>query len=150
MWQPSTNIPGLILSERGKSRIAYMPADLDRRYQQEHLPDHANLLANIVRWAAHDEIPLQVDGPGLIDCHLYTQSGRTILHLVNLTSAATWRAPLDELIPIGPVRVRVSVTGQAASSAQLLVAKGSRPVSTNAGIASFDIPSILDHEVVVL
>lgn len=127
-----------------------MPADLDRRYQHEHLPDHANLLANIVRWAAHDEIPLQVDGPGLIDCHMYTQSGRTILHLVNLTSAATWRAPLDELIPIGPVKVHIRATGQVNPSAQLLVSKGTRPVALSAGIASFEVPSILDHEVVVL
>jgi hypothetical protein len=100
--------------------------------------------------ASSRTIPLQVESPGLIDCHLYTQSGRTILHLVTLTSAATWRAPLDEYIPIGPLKVRVRLTRQAASSAQLRVAKGMRPVSLNAGIASFEIASILDHEVVVL
>ena len=151
MRQPTTNIPGLVLSERGKSRIAYMPADLDRRYEHEHLPDHANLLANIVRWTTHDDIPLSVEGAGLIDCHIYTQSGKTILHLVNLTSAATWRAPLDELIPVGPVKVRIRLpAGAANSTAQLLVSKGTRPVSVSAGIASFEVGSILDHEVVVL
>ena len=31
-----------------------MPADIDRRYAAEHLPDHAPLLANVVRWAAAD------------------------------------------------------------------------------------------------
>jgi hypothetical protein len=150
MRQAKTNIPGLVLSQRGKSRIAYMPADLDRRYYQEHLPDHATLLANIVRWAASDEIPLSVEGPGLIDCHLYTQEGKTILHLVNLTSAATWRAPLDELIPVGPVKVRVRVNGQADRNARLLVSKATRTVSMTAGMAVFEMPSILDHEVVVL
>jgi hypothetical protein len=30
MRQPKTSIPGLVLSERGKSRIAFMPADVDR------------------------------------------------------------------------------------------------------------------------
>ena len=102
MRQPKTDIPGLVLSTRGKSRIAYMPADLDRRYTREHLPDHGDLLANIVRWAAGDDIPLAVEGPGLIDCHLYTQGNRLILHLVNLTSAGTWRAPVEELIPGRP------------------------------------------------
>src|SRR5207247_6918240 len=103
--QPRTDIPGLILSQRADSRVAYMPADIDRRYAREHLPDHARLLANVIRWAAADRAPLTVDGPGLIDCHLYEQPGRTILHLVNLTSEATWRAPLDELIRVGPFRV---------------------------------------------
>lgn len=42
--------------------------------------DHARLLANIVRWAAGDSIPLSVDGTGLVDCHLYEQPGRLILH----------------------------------------------------------------------
>ncbi len=65
-----------------------MPADIDRRYERQHLPDHGDLLANIVRWAAADAIPIEVRGPGLIDCHLYTQAGRFILHLVNLTNSA--------------------------------------------------------------
>ena len=48
-----------------------------------------------------------VQGAGLVDCHLYQQSGRMVLHIVNLTSAATWRQPLDELIAIGPLKVKV-------------------------------------------
>ena len=51
MRQPKTDIPGLVLSEHGASRVAYMPADIDRRYAREHLPDHARLIANVVRWA---------------------------------------------------------------------------------------------------
>ena len=29
-----------------------------------------------MRWAAGGDIPLAVEGPGLIDCHLYEQSGK--------------------------------------------------------------------------
>ena len=105
MRQPTTDIPGLVLSAHGASRVAYMPADIDRRYAREHLPDHARLMANIVRWLADDTIPLTIEGTGLIDSHLYEQPGRTILHVVNLTSEATWRAPLDELIRVGPFKV---------------------------------------------
>ena len=141
MREPKTDIPGLILSERGKSRIAFMPADLDRRYAREHLPDHAVLLANVTRWAAGDTIPIRVEGPGFLDCHLYKQSNRFILHIVNLTSAGTWRAPLDELIPVGPIKVTLTLAGP--RQARLLVAGGTQSA------ASLRIPSILDHEVVV-
>jgi len=128
-----------------------MPADLDRRYGHEHLPDHANLISNVVRWAAADDIPLAVEGPGLIDCHLYTQDGRMILHLVNLTNTATWRAPMDEFIPIGPVKVRIGIAKPPSrGSAELLVSKTTVPVSMIQGMASIEIRSILDHEVVVL
>ena len=151
MRQPTTDIPGLVLSERGQSRIAYMPADIDRRYAREHLPDHARLLANIVRWTAGEEIPLSVDGTGLVDCHLYEQPGRVILHVVNLTSEATWRAPVDELIRVGPFRITMPLpTRVAKPRARLLVAETTRPVAVSGSSGSLEISSILDHEVVVL
>jgi hypothetical protein len=149
MRQPATDIPGLVLSEHGRARVAYMPADIDRRYASLHLPDHGNLLANVIRWAVADDIPLTVEGPGLIDCHLYRQAGRVILHLVNLTSAGTWRAPVEELIPVGPFRVGVGVPA-AKSVARLLVAKTEAPVSVANGRAVLEVGSITDHEVVVI
>ena len=82
-----------------------MPADIDRQFARYNLPDHGNLLSNIIKWTLKDELPIVVSGPGLIDCSLYKQPGRMILHLVNLTSAATWRAPLEEYIPVGPIRI---------------------------------------------
>jgi hypothetical protein len=151
MREPATDIPGLILSRHGAARVAYMPADIDRRYAREHLPDHARLLANIVRWADGDRRPLFVDGPGFLDCHVYEQPGRMILHLVNLTSEATWRAPLDELIRVGPFSVRIRRPAQAGRlTARLLVSGTVRPVRTASGMAAFEIDSILDHEVAVV
>jgi hypothetical protein len=151
MRQPKTDIPGLVLSEHGPSRVAYMPADIDRRYAREHLPDHARLIANIVRWTAGEKIPLSVEGTGLVDCHLYEQPGRVILHVVNLTSEATWRAPVDELIRVGPFRITMPLpSGVARPRARLLVAGTTPSVTVSAGTASLEIPSILDHEVVVL
>jgi len=151
MREPNTDIPGLILSQHGASRIAYMPADVDRRYAREHLPDHAALLGNIVRWAADGRSPLSLQGPGLIDCHLYEQGNRRILHLVNLTSEATWRAPLDELIPVGPFTVRVELSRDARPSvARLLVTGKESPVQIDGDSAVVRLESILDHEVIVV
>jgi hypothetical protein len=161
MRQPKTDIPGLILSQHGAARVAFMPADIDRRYAREHLPDHARLLANVIRWAAGPLVPLTVEGPGLIDCHLYEQqqSGRMLLHLVNLTSEATWRAPLDELIPVGPFTVKIQLpqppqrpNRSSKPSARLLVSDTSRPVRVDqaTGTALIEIASILDHELLVL
>jgi hypothetical protein len=151
MRQPTTDIPGLVLSESAGARVAFLPADIDRRYAREHLPDHAALLANVVRWAARDSLPLTVEGTGLIDCHLYEQPGRLILHVVNLTSEATWRAPVSELIRVGPFAVTLRLPARLTRpTVRLLVAGTNRPVTVRNGMATFHIDAILDHEVAVV
>jgi hypothetical protein len=150
MRQPKTDIPGLVITDHGPARVAFLPADIDRRYAREHLPDHARLLANVVRWAAKD-LPVIVEGPGLIACHLYQQPGRLVLHLVNLTSEGTWRAPIDELIRVGPFKISVRVANVMSSArATRLVSPGRPQVRVQGGMATFEIDGILDHEVVVL
>jgi len=146
MRTPKTDIPGLILN----GRVAYLPAPLDAIYAHGNLPDHANLLANLARWAAGDRIGFALEGAGLIDCHVYRQAGRTIVHLVNLTNEAAWRAPMEEFIPVGPLRLRVRLPRNAPARAECLVSRGSLPVSVRQGWASVEIPRVLDHEVVVL
>ena len=152
MRTPRTEIPGLVIRETaGRGRVAFLPADLDRRYGRENLPDHGNLLANLVRWAAGDGIPLHVDGAGFVDCHLYRQQNRLILHVVNLTNAGTWRASVDELIPVGPFRVRVHLpSGVRANRLQTLVSGRAPTPAVGNGWVRFELPSILDHEVVVI
>jgi len=149
MRQPRTDIAALVLTEReGRGRCAYLPADLDRRFARNNLPDHGALLANLIRWTARDSVPLDVDGTGLVDCHLYTQPGRLILHLVNLTSSGAWRSPVHELIPIGPLTVRLNVPGDVSPrQLKLLVAERTLPISVDDHWTKFEIASILDHEV---
>jgi hypothetical protein len=111
----------------------------------------------VVRWAAGGDIPLAIEGTGLLDCHLYEQpvdsrrAGRVILHIVNLTSEATWRAPVDELIRVGPFKVSVRVPeGLAPRTCRLLVAGSQKPVRIASGMATFEVESVLDHEVIVI
>ncbi len=151
MREPRSDIPGLVLSQHGAARVAYLPADIDRRYAGEHLPDHAALLANVVRWAAGPGLPLTVEGPGLIDCHLYEQPGRMILHMVNLTSEATWRAPLEELIPVGPFTVKIRLAPRMTTpAARLLVSGAAARVTVESGYAVIVIETIRDHELIVI
>ena len=147
MREPKTDIPGLVI----KGRVAYVPADVDRRYARDNMPDHGDLLANIVRWAAADAVPLSVEGRGLIGCSLYRQPGRLILHIVNLTSTGTWRAPIDELIPIGPFDVRVRLPQDITPQRlKFLVSGASAAAKIDDGSVAFRTGSILDHEVAVL
>jgi hypothetical protein len=144
MRQPDTNMPGLVI----KDRVAFAPADIDRRFARDPLPDYGDLLANLVRWAAGESIPLQVAGHGLFDCNLYTQPGRLIMHIANLTNAG--RMPIDEVVPSGPIRMRVKLPRDVRSSqVKLLVAGKSMPVRRDHEWAEVPLRSIADHEVLV-
>lgn len=150
MREPVTDYAALVLRTMVTgSRIAYFPADIDRLFAQQNQPDHGDLLANVVRWATQDQIPLRVDGPGFIDCHLYQQPGRMVLHLVNLTG--TDQLPLHEHVPVGPFQVAVQlsddVTGATASA--LVDQQQFAPV-VEAGWVKFEVPSIVAYEVVVV
>ena len=156
---PRTDIPGLIIRESGKSpvdatsgRLVYLPADIDRQYGHSNLPDHGDLLRNIIHWAAGGRIPVSVEGAGLIDTHLYRQQDRLILHLVNLTNENTWRQSLDELVPVGPFKIKVRLPkGVNGQKLRTLVTPQSATIpKITEGWCRFTINRILDHEVVVI
>lgn len=153
MRTPKTDIPGLVLNTRsGNSRVAFLPADIDRQFGHFNLPDHGTLLENLVRWAVKDSLPLKVEGAiGLHDYHLYQQGNKLVLHVVNLTNTGAWRQPYHEFLPSGPqvinVKLPCNVSGK---NLEFLVSKqASRPKVEN-GSCQFEIKSITDHEVVVI
>jgi len=148
MRTPVTDIPGLVTREG--ERIAFMPADLDRRYARNAYPDHGTLLANLVRWAAEGEIPIKVKGPGLLDCRLYSQPGRAILHVVNLTGAGS--PFLDEdALSVGPLDISLRLPpGVRGRSLRLTPAAVSTPMSVKDGWAHFSLQSLRDHVMAIL
>jgi hypothetical protein len=152
MRQEKTDIPGLILRQaQGGGRVVYLPADIDRRFAQDNLPDHGNLLANIMRWLVADRMPITVRGAGLIDCHLYEQPGRLVLHVLNLTNSATWRAPIDDLIPLGPFRVRLRrPNGASYQTVRFLTSGRQQSLRVTQSEVEFEIGPITEHEVAVI
>ena len=152
MRTPRTDIPAIIINESPSARVAFLPADLDRHFALENFPDHGDLLANLVRWAGKDTLPLEIQGPGLLQVELYQQQNRLILHLLNLTSAGTWRAPIQELTPIGPLQIKIRLPNNFTPNAcKTLVKKESTlKLGIDARWANVELASILDHEVIVI
>jgi hypothetical protein len=145
MREPRTDIPGLILKER----IAFMRADIDARYGRDGLPDHGDLLGNLVRWAAGESVPLEVTGPGLLDCNVYTQPGRIIIHVVNLSNSGTM--PIEDNPPVGPLMVRVKLPKDVSPHrVQLVVSGVTVAPRVEAASVTFKINSISDQELIIL
>jgi hypothetical protein len=152
MLQPKTDIPGLIINSTATGgRVVFLPADIDRQFSSGNLPDHGNLLKNILFWASRDDLPMFVEGAGLIDVHLYQQKERMVLHLINLTNENTWRQPLDELIPVGPLRIKIKLKEtSSAPHLHTLVSNQKLTGEVSNNYTFFELKSILDHEVIVI
>ncbi len=152
MREARTGIPGLVLNATpGRGRVAYLPADIDRCFGRDRIPDHGRLISNLVRWASRRPLPLEVEGPGLLDVHLYRQPGRLVLHVVNLTNPAAFRPYATELYPVGPLRVCVAKpVDLALTRARRLVAGGEAPCAVEGDSVVLTLERILDHEVVVM
>jgi hypothetical protein len=146
-----TNTPGVYLRDLGKSRVVYFPWDIDRTFWDVLAVDHLTLLKNAVKWAANEPAPVDVSGPGVIDVTLWRQRASTTVHLVNLTNPMMMKGPLREVMPIGPLTVRVALTnGRRPSKITLLTAGTTVPVRIESGVLRVDVASVAIHEVIAI
>ena len=108
-------------------------------------------MANAVRWAANEEQPLKVEGPGVLDVALWKQQSSITAHLVNLTNPMMMKGPLREVIPLPAQEVKIRLpTKMKPRKVQLLVAGGSPRVRESNGSVTLTLPSIGIHEVIAI
>lgn len=151
MREPVTQIPTILAGEsKNGGRVVYFAGDIDRCYGRARLPDHGKLLIDAVKWAAKDNLPFKVEGPGYILAKLYAQDKGLVLHLVNLTGVNKSPGYLDEFIPVGPIKVSVKIDGDMPTSVELKVAEKSIESCVDGDYITFSIDSILSHELVVI
>jgi hypothetical protein len=139
------------LRESGSSRIVYFPWDIDRSFWEVLNVDHLRLLANAVEWAANEERPVTVTGPGVLDVTVWRQKRSMTVHLVNLTNSMMMKGPLRELIPVGAQKVKIRLPeGNKPRKVQLLVAGTTAAAEERGGSLYLTVSSVLDHEVIAI
>jgi hypothetical protein len=149
--EPETDIRELYLRELGKSRIAYVPWDIDRTFWEILNVDHGMLLRNIISWATNEKPPVQVTGPGILDVTVWRQKKSMTVHLVNLSNPMMMKGPFREFIPIGEQKLQIKIPPNTkVKKIHLLVSDKSTGYEIRDDIVSLAVPSILDHEVVAL
>jgi hypothetical protein len=152
MRQPASDLPAIVTRQHAEGgRTVYFAADIDRCCGRRGLPDHFQLLIEAARWALDGRVPLTLEGPGLIDCHLYRQGQRLILHLVNLSGCPTSWGYLQEHLPVGPLRVTVRLPA-GLTPRQAVSRRGAAPISlqVEGDQARFEITQLVDHELILL
>ena len=141
----------LYLRDLGRSRVAYIPWDIDRSLWDVMCVDHLRLLRNTIEWTANEPPPVAVKGPGLLDVTAWRQRDSMTVHLVNLTNPMMMKGPLREVIPIGPQQITVRLpAGTRPKKVQLLTAGKTvdyKPIGT---AITLTVPSVDVHEVVAI
>jgi hypothetical protein len=139
------------LRQAGRSRIVYFPCDIDRSFWEVLNADHLRLLANALDWAANEERPVTVTGPGILDVTVWRQKQSMTVHLVNLTNPMMMKGPFRELIPAPAQKVKVRLPeGKKPSKVRLLVA-GKTPIAEERdGFLFLAVDAVLDHEVIAI
>jgi hypothetical protein len=148
---PKTDVPQVYLRDLGRGRVVYFPWDIDRTFWEVLSVDHFKLLRNAALWAANEEQPIAVTGPGVLDVTFWRQKDSLAIHLVNLTNPMMMKGPVRELIPIGPQTVKLRLPeGTRAREVRLLAAGTTLPAERAGNFLTVTVPSILDHEVVAI
>jgi hypothetical protein len=141
----------VFMREHGRGRVVYFPWDIDRTFWEVLCVDHGKLLANAVEWAANEEQPITVAGPGMLDVTAWRQKDSMTVHLVNLTNPMAMKGPFRELIPVGEQKIRVRLPDDTKPGKVRLLAAGKTPRTVRAGRElTITVPSVLDHEIVAI
>ena len=122
---PRTDTRELYLRDLGRSRVVYIPWDIDRTFWDVMSRRSRTTAARTrSRWA-HERAAAGRGrpAPGVLDVTVWRQRDSMTVHLVNLTNPMMMKGPLREIIPVGPQRVRVRLPrGLQPKRVQLLTA----------------------------
>jgi len=148
---PDTDIRELYVRQLGDSRIAYIPWDIDRTFWKIMNADHGMLLRNVIHWAANEEPPVRVTGPGVLDVTVWRQAKSMTVHLVNLTNPMMMKGPFREFIPVGNQNVQIQIPpNKKIDKVHLLVADKSPAYQIDNEMMKLTVTSILDREVIAV
>lgn len=148
--EESTNIGQIFLTE-GKGRVCYFPWDIDRTFWEVLSVDHFRLLRNAIEWASNEEPIITVTGPGVLDVTVWEQAHSMTIHIVNLTNPMMMKGPVRDLLPVGPLKVRLRMPRAAKPEKARLLALDIKPRLERSGsYLTLTVPSVLDHEVIAL
>jgi hypothetical protein len=146
-----SNEPGIIIREKGQSRLVYLPADIDRNLWIQGSTDLSKLLQQSISWMIKGKSPVTVKGEGNIEIFAWETQAGYALHILNYNNPNMTLASIRKFYPIGEQVVRMELpAGVKILKGELLRAGKQLSYKQEGSILDFIIPSVEDFEVVAL
>jgi hypothetical protein len=147
---PRTDQPGAVLTERGTSRLVYLPGDIDRSYWHSQNPDLSRILINAIRWIC-PETPLTVTGNGLVEVIAWKTKPGFAVHFLNYANPQTLRGSYAAAYPLGPQKMKMTLPdGSKVSEVHLLAADTRLPFTHSGNTIEFTVPGVQDYEIATI
>jgi hypothetical protein len=149
MREPYSDLAAITVREAPSGgKLVWFVADLDRCFARDESFEHALLFENAVRWALGTRQAVTLEGGhGVVTADLYRQPGRHVLHLNNRLLLSRIPGRQYDLVPIGPIEIRLR-TGHPAEAVRLRVAGKDVPFENLDGQIVFAVDQLSDHEVI--
>ena len=147
-----TDEPAGVFREQGSSRVVYFPGDIDRTFWRSGHPDFSRLLINSVRWLLNGQpLPASVEGSGMLELFAWKTEPGFALHILNYTNPRMTHPYISQFYPTGPLHVRFQIpNGRKIASVRALRADRDVAFRQMEAAVAFDIPSVLDYEVMAI
>ncbi|MBZ5584448.1 MAG: beta-galactosidase trimerization domain-containing protein [Acidobacteriia bacterium] len=143
-----TDEPAVVLREKGKSRLAWFPGDIERTLWRSGHTDLSRLLQNAIRWVSGGSQPVTVAGDGVAEVFAWETEPGFAVHVLNYTNPAMHKGWIREFYPIGPQKVRMRLpAGMRVTRVELLRAAADTPFRIAGGALEFTIARVADYEV---
>ncbi len=149
---PRTDDPAAIFRGNGDSRVAYFAGDVDRTFWRSGNTDLSQLIQNAVRWVLGEtRRPVTVKGDGIAEIFAWETEPGYALHILNYTNPNMTRGYIRRSYPIGPQQVEFEVAPRR-KIGLVRALRGGRllPFKQQGQKIRFEVPSIVDYEVIAL
>jgi len=149
---PHTDEPAAIFRERETFRVAYFSGDIDRTFWRSGNTDLSQLIQNAVRWVlGNGRLPVSVTGEGMVELFAWETEPGGALHILNYTNPNIMRGFVRRFYAIGPQQVEFDVApGKTITSVRALRAGRSLTFKQTDRTVRFQVPSVVDYEVIAL
>ena len=146
-----TNEPAVVILEKGRSRRIYFPGDIERTMWRSGHTDLNTLLKNCIRWIAGENVPVRIDGPGVVEAFAWETQPGFAVHVLNYTNPAMHKGWIRGFFPIGPQTVQLNVPAERKiTGVEVLRAEMALPFRITDDRVTFTIPGIVDYEVAAI
>jgi hypothetical protein len=150
----TTDIPVALRGTAERGRVVYFCKQTESLFYHYGFPDLGRVLANAVRWAVGEHMPLEVDAPDFVEATLMVQPRRKLVHLVNFPVgkpvSTGWRPIGRNLVPVADIRVKLALSeGERLREVRLATTEERLDIERSDGAVSIVVPRLQDHEIVV-
>lgn len=104
--------PGLIVSQYGKGKVAYISTALGAMYLQTGIKEFSDFISNVIEYVSPDGVPYEIDAPhATLITNMTVNGNKRVFHFVNWPGSQSERMTQNvyNIPPIDDVKIKFKI-----------------------------------------